>query len=306
MLKVRSLIFLLLTGSSVFADPVYELIPLYGIQVQYEGLKYKTIQVRSEAGLVYNNEIPQLTPFEVVVDEPAGFTDSSGLVSYGYAFRLLDAAGAALASSEDIFRNSESQYSSEINSLKLTLTFDRNIRPNSEITVVGRIFDKKGKGYIRWSYKVKVVMASKKLLTGSMLHDYSSSQGMTGRSIGLHYNFFEFRGKEGNKFIYRIDRGNPLLLSLRGLEGWKITKGRAMPAISAVLLNDTGKVLEQLPDLLDKELAKGMDQDKRELQIRIKPETALEKDRFYRVWVKIRDVNNPKNVLDLVIRFYVE
>ena len=171
MLKVRSLIFLLLTGSSVFADPVYELIPLYGIQVQYEGLKYKTIQVRSEAGLVYNNEIPQLTPFEVVVDEPAGFTDSSGLVSYGYAFRLLDAAGAALASSEDIFRNSESQYSSEINSLKLTLTFDRNIRPNSEITVVGRIFDKKGKGYIRWSYKVKVVMASKKLLTVIMLHD---------------------------------------------------------------------------------------------------------------------------------------
>lgn len=306
MLKVQLLIVLLATACASFAAPVFDLIPLYGIRVQYEGLKYKTFQVRSEAGLVYNNEIPQLTPFEVVVDEPSGFADSAGLVSYGYGFKLLDASGVALASSADIFHSSGSDYSSEMKNLKLTLTFDRNIRPNTDITVEGWIFDKKGKGFIRWSYKVKVVMATKKLLTGSMLYDYSSTQGMTGRSIGLHYNFFDFKGKEGNRFIYRIDRGSPLNLSLRGLEGWKIADGKAMPAISAVLLNDTGKVLEQMPDVLDKELAKGMEQDKRELQIRIKPETALQKDRVYRVWVKIRDVNNPKNVLDLVIRFYVE
>lgn len=304
-----SLFLLTLMGSACIsqATPVFDLMPLYGIRVNADGLSYKNIRVESEAGLVTGNEIPQGTPFEVLIDEPAGFNDSAGYVSYGYSFELLAEDGSRLAYSNDIFQSMGNDPLSELKNLKLTLTFDKNAKPNSEITIKAKLFDKRGSGWLMWEYKVKIAAAGKKLTKGVYGYQYANTQGLRGASVGLHYNFFEFKSKEGNRFLYKVEKGNALEMTLRGLEGWKVEDGKAAPLASVTLLDATnGIVLEKAESILDKSVQKGMPGDKKELPLFYKPGVGLESGHAYMAWIKIRDQANPKNVLDLVVKFYVD
>jgi hypothetical protein len=307
MLKISSFILAVLSIAASQAGPRFDLIPLSGIRVNTLSMGYKTIKVESsDGGIIVNNEIPINQEFKVAVEKPSGFLDSAGLIRVGYEYQLVTAEGGKIASDADIFKSMAPMDGSMLSNLSFTLTIDGKIKPNTVLTLMGRIFDKKSSSYISWQYTFKVVPASKRLPKGLYTYWNSDTRGMKASSVQLHFNFFEFKGLEGNKFLYQIKKDDDVHLILRGLEGWKIAGGKAAPRAEMVILSDDGKELESTSDILKKSKSEYIKSTKKELEFKYKPKSILEAGKYYLVWLKLRDNNSPKGVLDVVVKFYVQ
>lgn len=297
----------LMLCAQVLSAQTFDLIPLYGMRVTHSGLSYAGITLKTtEGGFVINNEIPQNKEFSIVVQKPEGFRDSAGWVLYGLEYTLVREDGSVVLNVPDVFGFSGIATDTALQSISLTSTFDAQSKPGSKYTILGKVFDRHGSGYISFAYDLKVVSASKKLLTRVYAYDSKDSRGMKSVSMGLHFNFFEFKGLTGNNFLFRIKKNDPLELLLRGLEGWKSADGKVQPVADITLLDVDGNQLEVGTDILSKSIGNSMPDDKKELAIKYKPETKLQSGQFYFAWVRLRDGNSAKSAMDIVVKFYVE
>lgn len=290
--------------SSSFAAEKFDIVPLYGIKVHYTGLTYKSVQLKThDAGAVVDNRMPQHVKFSIEVQKPQGFKDSSGYVQYGLRFGLYNQKKDLLSYSPDIFNGTGNELASYFESVSLSLSFDEQTAPGTELTVVGRVFDRKDTlNYIQFEYKVTVIAASKRLPTRGLTYSNQDSRGMKSNGVGLHFNFFEFKGLEGNHFIYLVKPLSQLKFSLRGLEGWKVVDDKVKPVAEIVILDENGKELETITDVLPET----MSSERKELEFKFKPTSLSASATQYFVWVKLRDGNSDKIALDVVIKVYTE
>jgi hypothetical protein len=284
----------------------FDLIPLYGIRVNAAGLTYTNISVDAGAAAVVKNEIPHNQQFSVVVDQPEGFQDSAGWVLYGLEYTLLREDGSIVTHLDDIFESKGIATDTALQSIRLTNTFDQLTTAGSKLTLLGKLFDRNGAGYITFAYDVTVVNSTKKLPTQVFTYTDKDSRGMRSTSVGLHFNFFEFKGLTGNNFLFRVKKGDPIHFLLRGLEGWKIKEEKAAPIADLIILDVNGKEVEQGINILSKSIGSSIAKDKKEIEVKYNPENTLQTGQFYFAWFKLRDANSSKNAMDVVIKFYVE
>lgn len=297
----------LLSAAGSVCSQNFDLIPLYGIRVNSSDLKYSGIVLETpDAGAVVRNEIPQNQEFSIVIQNPQGFRDSFGWVKYGLEFNLKRENGKDVTTTPDIFKGTGIAIDTSLKSIRLTNTFNTDTKPGTRLTIFGKLFDRNGSGYISFEYDCTIVASSKRLPTRVFTYYESDSRGMKSASVGLHYNFFEFKGLTGNNFMHRISRKDVLKVLLRGLDGWKKVDGRVAPRVDIELLDVTGKLIETSGDVLLKTLGETMPGDKKELEINYKPSAKLSGGQFYFVWIKISDRNNKKSGMDVVVKFYVE
>lgn len=302
------LFFLLALGTVCLnaAAQTFDLIPLYGIRVNYTGLSYNTLSVDVGTATVVKNDIPHNQQFSIVVDHPDGFQDSAGWVLYGLEYTLLRDDGSVVTHIDDIFGSKGIATDTALQSIRLTNTFDQQTPAGSKLTLLGKLFDRNGTGYITFAYDITVVNSTKKLPTQVFTYTDKDSRGMRSTSVGLHFNFFEFKGLTGNNFLFRVQKGSSIHFLLRGLEGWKIKEEKAAPVADLIILDVNGKEVEQGVDILSKSIGSTIAKDKKELEVKYSPEKPLQTGQFYFAWLKLRDANSTKNAMDLVIKFYVE
>lgn len=292
-------------GLNVSAQ-TFDLIPLYGIRVNTLGLTYNNISVDAGAAAVVKNEIPHNQQFSVVVDHPEGFQDSAGWVLYGLEYTLLREDGSIVTHLDDIFESKGMATDTALQSIQLSNTFDQLTPAGSKLTLLGKLYDRNGTGYITFAYDITVVNSTKKLPTQVFTYTDKDSRGMRSTSVGLHFNFFEFKGLMGNNFLFRVQKGDPIHFLLRGLEGWKIKDEKAAPVADLIILDVNGKEVEQGVDILSKSIGSSIAKDKKELEVKYSPEKPLQTGQFYFAWLKLRDANSSKNAMDVVVKFYVE
>jgi hypothetical protein len=292
-----------------------EIIPLWGIRVQQSGLTYSNITVTPQAaatgtqidlGVINANEIPlSITPVLKIV-KPSGFIDSAGFIKYGCELNLLDATGKSVTKDADIFLGLAPKKNQDLNSIDIPFKLSVAGKIDTKMTLKGKVWDKKGKGYIDFQYTFKVLPASKKLPNKVELYNKKDSRGMFSNSSGLRFNFFEFKGIPGNNFLFKIGKASPIVFLLKGLDGWKIAEDKAKPKAEIVLLDKKGNEIESDSKILDKLPGQSIPKDKKELEFKFKPAKDLTAGESYFVWLKLRDANSPKNALDLIVKIYAE
>ena len=159
------LFFLLALGTVCLnaAAQTFDLIPLYGIRVNYTGLSYNTLSVDVGTATVVKNDIPHNQQFSIVVDHPEGFQDSAGWVLYGLEYTLLRDDGSVVTHIDDIFGSKGIATDTALQSIRLTNTFDQQTPAGSKLTLLGKLFDRNGTGYITFAYDITVVNSTKKL-----------------------------------------------------------------------------------------------------------------------------------------------
>lgn len=285
----------------------FDLIPLYGIRVNYSVLHYSGISMKTTDGsAIVTNEIPQNKEFSISVNKPEGFRDSAGWVLYGLEYTLIKEDGSIVVHVPDVFGFTGQATDTALQTVNLTCSFDAETKVGSKLTIIGKLFDRNGSGYISFSYDLKVISGSKKLPTKVFTYEKKDSRGMQSTSVGLHFNFFEFKGIPGNNFLFRIKKNDALELLLRGMEGWKLSDGKVSPRADFTLLDVNGKELESASDILAKTIGSTMSADKKELEIKYKPDFKLQSGQFYFAWFRLRDANSTKAAMDVVVKFYVE
>lgn len=293
--------------SALAAGPAFDIIPLWGIKVKYDGLKYADIRLKTaDATPIVNNNIPQNLKFMLWVDRVEGFTDSAGVGTYGLELSMANAEGRTFSTVKDYFGGKGVLPANDKAGILVNLGFDAQTKPNTRIKITARLFDRKGKGFVLMNFDVTVVPASKKLQNTIQSYTTKDSKGMRSSSVGLHFNFFEFKGLSGNNFLYRIRKTDALEFSLKGLEGWKAAEGKVNPLGEIVIFDADGNELEANDKVLDNTVGESMPKDKKELQVKYKPTSVLESGKAYYIWFKLADKNSKKAALDVVVKVYVD
>jgi len=289
------------------AGPAFDVIPLWGIKVNYEGLQYSNISLKTmDASAIIGNNIPQNLKFTIAVEKPFGFNDSNKMNYYGAEVTVSNGSSKPVSYSKDIFNGTGVAPNGGLNDISLSWTFDAQTKVGSKIKIVTRVFDRTGGGYIMFEYNLVVVAASKRLTNKVIAYTSKDSKGMRSNSVGLHFNFFEFAGLTGNNFIYKIKKGEKIAFTLKGLEGWKLVDGKAAPLGVLKILNAKGETVEENLDVLESTVGHSMPGTKKEIEVKHKLANALESGQMYFVYLSLKDKNTPKNILELVVKIYVE
>lgn len=295
---------LLCIAAPVFGQTV-EILPLSQLKVVKHGIVFRDAVLETEGGgQITNNEIPQNLEFTLKFTEPWGFVpDTSGAVFPEIVYTIKSNLGEKYASDTLEFNNSFGN----MKSLSVSLTMAETVKPGTLFTLAGQLKDGKSNRYTSFEYNFKVVKASKKLPTNLLSYSYSSSRGVKSSSYGLSFLSFQF-GKEeedkGNKFIYSTTNPKEIEFTLKGISGFKATEGIILPKYEVVIFDKMGNEVETAGSL-EADVA-GIKSDKKELVFKIKPKTELEKGEMYMFYLRLRDNNNPKNVLDLVLNLYIK
>lgn len=300
---------LLLSCSILFASATlhaeFDLVPYYGIKVNYSGLKYKEIYLHSSESHLSGKEIPTGNTFNLVINDPTGFKDSAGTARISLVWELTDESGTRLILPQNLYRNNPLFHIGTLSNITLPVVLDYSIKTGTVVYLKAKLTDNRSGSFINLEYKAKVVSSTKNLKKIPIRYNYSTAQGMKGISYGLHYNFFEFKGMKGNNFIYKIQKNGNIHFSLRGMDGWKLQDDKAMPSAKATIYSADGKELRTIEDVLPKEYTKGISADKKELEFQFDP-GELNADRFYIIQFTLSDQNNKANTLDLVLKVFVE
>lgn len=285
----------------------FDLMPLSGIRVHSSNIAYSHIALETPDGaVIVRNEIPQNQEFSLVVHNPEGFKDSAGWVLYGLEFTLLREDGEIVTHTDDVFSGSAAAMDTSLKSVSLNNTFNTETKPGTNLKIVAKLFDRNGSGYIKYEYSFVVVAATKRLPSKVFTYYKSDSRGMRSTSIGLYYNFFEFKGLEGNNFLYKIKRGDDIKIQLKGVDGWKVSEDKVFPMVNIALYDVDGHAVEAAQDITAKSIGESMSADKKELSISFTPEVKLPSGQFYFAWIQITDKTSKKTAMDLVVKFYVE
>lgn len=294
------------TATSAVAQN-FELMPMYDIRVKSDKLTYSDISVETSEGMpVLRNEIPQDQQFSLVVHNPGGFRDSAGWVLYGLEYSLMRENGEVVMHTPDIFKGTGIAADTTLNSVSLNNTFNTETKPGTKLIIQARLYDRNGSGTLNFEYHFTVISGSRKLPLNAFIYNEKDSRGMRSTSVGLHYNFFEFKGLEGNHFLYRINKRDNLNINLKGFDGWRVKDERVAPQVDIEILDIAGNPIEAAQDITLKSIGETMPSDKKELNIEYKPETKLASGQFYFANLKIHDRNSKKSEMGVVIKFYVE
>lgn len=297
----------LLHFSAVLTAQNFEIIPLYDIRVNSELLTYSGIAVETPSGApIVRNEIPQEQEFSVVVQKPEGFRDSAGWVLYGLEYTLQRESGEVVMHTDDIFKKSGMAADTSLSAVSLTNTFNAETKAGTKLVLKARLYDRNGKGWISFQYVITVVSGSKRLPVNSITYYEKDSRGMRSTSVGLHFNFFEFKGLEGNLFLYKINKGDALNINLKGMDGWRVTDGKVSPEVDMEITDVAGMVIESATDITAKSIGQTMSPDKKELSIGYDMQNKLPSGQFYYANFKIRDRNSKKSGMGVVVKFFVE
>lgn len=288
--------------------PVFELIPLWGIKVKSSGIEYSNILVKPElaTNTIVGNEIPANTRFGIHIENPKGFDDSAGFASFTCDLILETAEGKKVSVVENALAGKPGVKRADLKSIVVPVHLDATVKANTQLILKGHLKDRNGKGFVKFEYAFKSLAATKKLPANVVLYQNKDSRGMKCNSAGLHYNFFEFKGKTGNNFLFRIGKGDEIRFSIRGLEGWKAVDGKVSPVGELLILDAEGNEIERDADVLAKTVGETMPKDKKEIEVKYQPQNKLSDAQFYLVWLKLRDKNTPKYALDMIVKVYVE
>lgn len=281
--------------------------PLSQLKVNKHGIPYSTATVESESGSIINNEIPQNTEFTIKFKEPWGFhTDTAGYVYPSIIYSVKNGLGESFGTDTISFGEEGYLTPDILKSLKLSLTMPVEAKPNTYYTVKGMLKDTRSRNYTSFEYTFKLVKEGKKLPQNLTLFSSSTSRGMSSMSYGLYFNSFVFnKDEDKNKFLYQIFDRKEFEFSLKGIEGFKAVDGNINPVGSITIYDQNGNELEEISDIVTSSMGETIKADKKELIFKVKPKIELEQDKTYIVFLKLKDANNAKNVLDLSLNLYI-
>lgn len=284
-----------------------EIMPLSQLKVNKHGIAYKTANVETENGYIVNNEIPQNTEFTIKFKDPWGFmTDSAGYVYPVITYSVKNALGENFGEDTIDFGNEGYLTPDILKSLKLTLSMPVAAKANMLYTVKGMLKDKRSRRYTSFEYTFKLIKAGKKLPQNLTVFGSSTTRGMSSMSYGLYFNSFVFnKDEDKNKFLYQTFDPKEFEFSLKGIEGFKVTEKLIKPVASITIYDQNGNELEEISDIVTPSMGTTIKADKKELVFKIKPKVELEKDKTYIIFLKLKDGNNAKNVLDLSLNLYI-
>lgn len=302
-MRKKFVLLYLIFGIISIARAEFDIIPAYGIKVQSKGLTYKDIFVSCSEMTITGTDVPTGIPFEIMINDPGGFKDSSGTASLSLVWEVTDESGDKLIYPKNLYGNNPLFHINSIKTLAVPVTLENSIKPGRKIIIRVKISDNRNGQFILLEYQAKTVLPSRSGKKAPIRYTYSTTQGMHGISFGLHFNFFEFKGLRGNNFIYRIEKDGQIHFFLRGLDGWKLDAGTANAEAKAIIYNSEGKELRVLKDVMPKEYAKGFPGKKQELEFQFDP-GELNADKLYFVRFILTDLNGKQNSLDLVVKVY--
>lgn len=306
-LKMNLLVLISVGFNAALTAQTVEIVPLYQMKVSKHGIAYKSASVEVQEGNIINNEIPQNTEFTIKFTDPWGFiSDTAGYLHPEILYSVKNGFGESFGADTIDFGNSNQITSSMLKSLKLSLSLPSEVKANVFYTVRGQLKDKNSSRYTSFEYTFKLVKEGKKLPTNLLLNTASTSRGMASASYGIAFNFFEFKGEENNKFLYQTTNPKEFEFTLKGITGFKIMEGTISPNSDIVIYDKAGNIIEEIPDVLKTGQGMTIKSDKKELVYKIKPKTELSEGENYIVYLKLKDANNPRNILELSLTLYIK